>query len=141
MEFTSLLLWLHFLGMVVGLGAGIALAVVGPRLISGPIEEREAMWDLEKVFSRVGEIGVASLLVTGPLMVWLRFGGAGSLGIWFWVKMLLVAIAVVGIAGHAWAGRRFYNGDKTAVPLMLISGRVAGGSMALAMLSAVLTFN
>jgi hypothetical protein len=74
-------------------------------------------------------------------MVWLRFGGFGSFSLWFWVKMAFVAVAVVGVAVHAWAAERFHHGDKTAIPLMFIGGRVAGASVVLAVLSAVLTFN
>ena len=141
MDFTGLLLWLHFVGMAAGLGAGIALSQTGPRMVKGPLEQRELMCGLEKTFSRIGEVGLATLLVTGPLMVWLRYGGVAGFTWWFWLKMVFVAVTVVAVAVHAWAAERFHHGDETAVPLMFVGGRVAGGSMVLAMLSAVLTFN
>lgn len=141
MEFTTLLLWLHFVAMAAGLGAGIALAVTGPLLVKGPPDQRPLMWHLEKVFSRIGLAGLATLLVTGPLMVWLRYGGFASFTWWFWVKMAFVAATLIGVAVHTWAAGRFQRGDATAVPLMFIGGRVGGVSMVLVILSAVLTFN
>ncbi len=42
---------------------------------------------------------------------------------------------------HNVAGSRFHRGDRSAIPSMFASGRIAGASMALAILCAVFTFN
>lgn len=138
---TNILLWLHFVGIGMGMGGGIALSQVGPRLVVAPVDQRQLLWSLEVFFSRVGAGGIAMLLVTGPLILWLKFGGPGGLNWWFSAKMFLVGIALIGVILHEWAGRRFRNGDESAVPLMFIGGRTAGIGMALAMLCAAFTFN
>jgi len=138
---VNLLMWLHFIGIGLAVGGGIALGRTGPRLVAAPIDQREELWSTETFFSRLGAGGILILLVTGPLMVWLKFGGPGGFTRWFWVKMGFVAIAVVAVALHEWAGARFRRGDLTAVPLMFIGGRLAGAAILLAMLSAVFTFN
>lgn len=124
-----------------GMGGGIALSQVGPQLIKAPIEQRDLLWALEKFFSGIGAGGFAILLITGPLILWLRFGGPGGLTWWFWAKMVMVAIALVGVVLHEWAGRRFRRGDEGAVPLMFVGGRMAGVGTVVAMLCAVFTFN
>ena len=138
---VNILLWLHFMGLALGIGGGIALAFVGPRLIAATAGERDLLWTFEKFFGRVGGGGLIVLLITGPLMVWLKFGGTAGFTWWFSVKMVLVALAVIGVGTHQWAGARFHRGDASAVPLLFIGGRVAGASMVLAMLCAVFAFN
>lgn len=139
--FINLLLWLHFIGIGMAVGGGIALAQTGPKLVAAPADRLEELWRTETFFSRLGAAGVTILLITGPLMLWLKFGGPGGLGAWFWTKMALVTVAVVTVGLHEWAGARFKRGDQAAVPLMVIGGRMAGAAIVLAMLSAVFTFN
>ena len=139
--FTTLLLWLHFIGVGMGMGGGIALSQVGPRLISAPEGECKLLWALERFFSRIGAAGLAILLISGPLMLWLKFGGPGGLSWWFWAKMVLVAVALIGVILHEWAAHRFRRGAVSAVPLMYFGGRMAGFGIVLAMLCAAFTFN
>ena len=137
----KLLFWLHLMGLAAGLGGGIALGFVGPKLIAAEGPMLEEMWRFERFFGRVGSAGFGILIITGPLMLWLKFGGPDGLTWWFWAKMVFVAIALAGIVTHQWAGSRFHRGDRSAIPLMFVSGRAAGASMALAVLCAVFTFS
>jgi putative membrane protein len=138
---TDLLLWLHFIGIGLAVGGGVALSQVGPKLAAAPADGRVQLWAFETFFSRLGATGVLILVTTGPLMLWLKFGGPGGLSRWFWVKMSLVAIAVIAVGAREWAGERFKRGHDDAVPLMFTAGRLAGLAIVLAMLSAVVTFN
>lgn len=138
--FVTILLWLHFLGLAAGLGGGIALSQTGPKLRSATQNVQPTMWELERIFSLIASIGVGVLLVTGPLMVWLRYGGFGGMPLWFWAKLALVLVVVVAVGAHHLAGRRFQAGDTGAYRWMEISGRTAGLSMVLVVLFAVLAF-
>jgi putative membrane protein len=138
---TNALLWLHFIGIGLAVGGGVALSQVGPKLVAAPANARTELWAFEAFFGRLGAAGIAILVTTGPLMLWLKFGGAAGLSSWFWVKMTLVAIAVIGAGLHEWAGARFKRGDQSSVPLMFAGGRLAGAAILMAMLSAVVTFN
>jgi len=62
----SIVLWLHLLGLGLGMGGGIALAQVGPRLVSAAPERRELLWALERFFSRVGALVWSSLSLPAP---------------------------------------------------------------------------
>lgn len=139
--FIVILLWLHFMGIALGLGAGISLSQVAPRLVAAAPGDARALDTLEMALSRIGITGLTLLLVTGPLLLWLRFGGIQLMSAWFWVKMAFVALTVVGVATSKWATGRFRAGERQYAKLMLIGGRVAGISAVLAMLCATLTFN
>ncbi|WP_372783292.1 hypothetical protein [Phenylobacterium sp.] len=137
----NLLMCLHFVGIGMAVGGGIALSQVGPRLIEAPLDQRAIWWPLETFFSRIGPVGLGLLLFTGPLMVWLKFGGPGGFTGWFWAKMTFVALAVISIGLHEWARMRFQRGDERAVPLMFLGGRMAGAAILLVIFCAVFTFN
>ena len=68
--FGNLLFWVHFMGLGMALGCGIALSATGPRLLAGATGEREQAWQLFKAFSRTVGTGLLLLLITGPLMIW-----------------------------------------------------------------------
>ena len=138
---TNALLWFHFIGIGLAVGGGVALSQVGPKLVAAPADARTDLWAFETFFGRLGAAGIVILVSTGPLLLWLKFGGPGSLNHWFWVKMALVLTAIFAVGLHEWAGARFKRGDEGAVPMMFIAGRLAGATILLAMLSAVVTFN
>lgn len=138
---TDILLWLHLLGVAMGVGVGIAMSRVGPKIISAPADERRHFWPLGKFLARVIAAGVVVLLITGPLMLWLKFGGTAGLGWSFWVKMLFVAFTVIFVGLRDWAAARLEQGDENAATLMSASGPLAGVSALLAMLFAVIAFN
>ena len=94
--FTNLLFWLHLIGLGMGVGGGVALGLTGPKLKTTTGETLEFVWAMETTFSRVATIGIAILLVTGPLMVWLKFAGFEGFTWWFSLKMAFVALAVFG---------------------------------------------
>src|SRR5215470_2099748 len=134
----NLLFWAHFIGLGMALGCGIALSVTGPKL-GGP--GRELFWPVFKLFSRIVATGLVILLITGPLMIWVKFGGTSALNGWFWTKMSFVGVAVAGMGLHEWARARFARGDTGAVGFMALGGRLAGVGMVLAILCAVFAFN
>ena len=134
------LLTLHFLGLVAGFGGGIALSQVGPRLANASEGELGVLGKLESSFTTIALVGVGLLLITGPLMLWSRFGDAAGLPVWFSLKMAFVALAVISIVANQLAKRRFRSGQRSAFKWMLIAGRVTGISLLLAVVFAVMTF-
>ncbi len=134
------LLWLHFIGLAMGLGTGISLSQVGPRLVAAPVDQRELLWTLETIFSRIGAAGLVILLITGPLLLNLKFAGGAGLGGWFMAKMALVVVLVLGVGLHHWAAAKFRKGDESKARLMLMGGRMAGASAVAAVFCAAVTF-
>ena len=138
---NDILLWLHLLGVAMGVGVGIAMSRVAPNVVAATPTERVQLWPLEKFLARVIAAGVVILLITGPLMLWLKFGGTAALGWTFWVKMAFVASTVICFGVQHWASSRLERGNESAAKLMSISGPMTGISALLAMLFAVITFN
>jgi hypothetical protein len=135
-----ILLILHFLGLVAGFGGGIGLSQVAPRLANAAANELPLLLKLEQVFNRISLVGLALLLITGPLMLWTRFGGAAGLPVWFTLKMVFVAVAVIAVVVNQIAKRQFRSGRRGALKLILITGPLTGFSLLLAVIFAVLAF-
>lgn len=135
------LLWVHFVALAMGLGGGIAMSQVGPRLASAPPDQRELWWPLANVLTRIAVIGMGLLLISGPLLVWLKFNGGSGLGVWFAVKMGLVATAVALLGMTEWAKARFKRGDEAAARLMNRTGPLVGATVLGVIAAAVLAFH
>lgn len=137
---VNLLLWVHLLAMAVGIGGGLAMSQVGPRLVAAAPDQRETWWPLVNFYTRAAAVGLVVLLVTGPLMLWLKFNGAAGLNGWFAVKMGLVALAL-GLVGVAeWGKARLKRGDEGGGRVMSIAGPLITPAVVAAALCAVLTF-
>jgi len=134
----NLFLWAHFIGIGLAVGCGIALSATGPKLATG---ESVQFWPLFRFFSRMAMAGVLVLLVTGPLLIWLKFGGTSGFTGWFWAKMNFVGLAVLGAGLHEWARSRFQRNNADAVSFMMIGGRLAAVGIIGAIFCAVFAFN
>jgi hypothetical protein len=135
-----ILLILHLLGLMAGFGGGIGLSQVAPRLAGASEAELPLLLKLERIFTRISLIGLALLLITGPWMLWVRFGGGAGLPFWFTLKMIFVALAVVAVGTNQIAKRRFRSGNRGALKWILVTGPLTGVSIVLAVIFAVLTF-
>jgi len=135
------LIFIHFAGLVMGFAGGISMSRVGPMLVAATGERREALWPLANTLTRIALLGLVILLVTGPLVLWLKFHGPAGLSTWFMAKMGFVAAGVVSIGVTEWAKARFRRGDESVAGLMNAAGGATGLLLTLAMLCAVFAFN
>lgn len=137
---NTILLWLHFIGLALGGAASFGIPVVGSRMPSASPETRPLLMGIMHGLSRVGRAGLGVLIVTGPLMLWLKFGGVGDVSVWFWVKMLLVLLLIAGVIYSGILFKRLQGGDASVAPLMPRLGMANTAILVLIVLSAVLTF-
>jgi hypothetical protein len=136
---ADLLLWLHLLGLGAGMGGGLAMSQIGPRLVAAPPDQRGTWWPLAKLFSRIAAAGLLLLLITGPALLGVKFAGA-PMNAWFKVKMALVGVAVVTIGLSHWGLARLARGDEGGARLMRISGPLTMLTVLAIVLSAVFAF-
>lgn len=121
----------HFLALAAGLGGGIANAVIGATAarkapeVAGPLQLR---------IGRVSFVALVLLWITG---LWMAFGwhGVGTLGLWFWVKML----AVLALTAAAVAAQLAIRNPGPGTPArMRTLGQIMLAASTLAVIFAVL---
>lgn len=137
---NSLLLWVHLVALALGGAATFGIPVAGRMIATATPEQRPLLFAVNKGLSTVGRTGLVLLLITGPLLVWLKYGGVAGFTVWFWVKMGLVLLLLVNIIASGINSARAAAGDmaaaKRGAPLGLSSLVLFLGVV----LSAVLTF-
>ena len=139
--FINILIFLHIFGLVLGLGSGMANSRIGPMLVTADEGQRSLLASIVQMLSKNGHVGLGLLWVTGLLVVWLKYGGAGGFDNWFWAKMVFVVVlsASVGMSGAA--ARKLKAGDMSVLPLLKRVGMVSGLSALVAVLCAVFAFH
>lgn len=108
----SLLLFLHLLSLAVGGAASFGQPLIGAAMGRSP-EARPVLAGLARTLTMMGRGAVTVLIVTGVLMIWRTWGG-GVWGLWFVLKLVLVA-ALVGLMVYApMTAKRAMAGDAAA---------------------------
>ncbi|GGA47181.1 hypothetical protein [Pelagibacterium lentulum] len=136
----KILLFIHFIGLVLGMGSGIALANVGRLSAKAPAPEA-GLSQMGEILRRNSHIGLGLLWITGLLLIWLRYGGFGALDVWFWIKIagVIVLSAAVGMASANY--RRIKAGQAGARERGKMLSTIAGVSGIVVVFSAVMAFN
>lgn len=137
----NLLIWAHFVAFVVGGANSVVGPVIGTRMPSATPELRAGYVGIMNTLSTTGRGAMVVLLVTGPLILWLRHGGLGGASIWFWVKMVLVAVMLAAIIYGGINFKRSLAGDAEAGRRAGLAHRVTGLAFLGVLLSAVFAFN
>ena len=132
---------LHLLGLVLGLGFGLANIVIMRRMPGVPQDARPAMAALQKFNSRMGFGGIIILWVTGLWLFLAKYAGASLSGA-FHAKLAAVVV-LTGLA--AWAQWLLGNAARTKQPppsgTMRLIGMTVPALAAVAAALAVVTFN
>lgn len=137
----KLLLWLHIVAFVAGGSNSVVGPVIAGRLPSATPEAKAAYYGVMKALSQVGKVSMAVLLITGPLMLWLKYGGLGSANVWFWVKMALIVVLLAAIIIGEINFKKEQAGDRQAAKLADLAHKISGLAFAGVLLTAVLAFN
>ena len=137
---TQTLLFLHFVGLMLGAAGGFASAIIMRRALVLPAEEAKVLRGLGPVLAKVSGIGVGVLWLTGLILVWSKWGGFGNLPQLFWVKAIFILslTAVTILINMTYAEIR--KGNVAVAARLPKLGPVAGLSALLAVLFAVLAF-
>jgi protoporphyrinogen IX oxidase len=137
--FINILLFLHFFGLVIGMGSGIALSTVS-RLVVNP--GAESGFDKVMVaLARNGHVGLGLLWLTGLLMVWLKYEGVGAFDFWFWIKIAFVIVLTASVGIGSAAARRARAGEAGAAGRTKMASMVSGISGLIIIFAAVFAFN
>jgi len=125
------LLICHLLALAVAAATTVALPVV-MRRIAATAENRPSLGAIAGQLSLNSRIGLGVLVVTGVLMIWVRYGGVDGLNVWFTVKMALVVLMILVLIATAVARGRINP---------QLSGWITRLTLVGIVISAVLAFN
>jgi putative membrane protein len=138
---NTILLILHLLALVAGGGVSVGMQTMGRLMPTATPDQRVGYMRLGGALSQIGRFAIGTLVVTGVIMVVTKFGGVEGLNFWFWVKMALVVVMIVGIVISTGASKRIQAGDATAAPLARQGGMISGIALLGVIITAVLAFN
>jgi protoporphyrinogen IX oxidase len=138
---NQLLLWIHLVSLAAGGAATFGIPVVGGKIGGASAETRPVLFSIVHGLSRIGRTAIGLLIVTGPLMVWLKYGGTAGFTYWFWVKMALVVILLGLIIFAGINTKRGEGGDVDAAKRGPVIGMAAMLTFLLVVASAVLAFD
>lgn len=133
MDLFNLLLIVHLGAFALGVTTTIAAPIVMARAGRAPAEARGLFMEIGSRLRLNARIAVATLIVTGIAMMYVRYGGFAGQSPWFHVKMtFVVVIVLVLLAGI------FLKPGRIPQPALTWATRIA---MAGAVISAVMAFN
>lgn len=129
----NVLLFLHLVALAVGTATNIAMPLVMGLVPQLAADRHGAVMAIGKKLSTNARGALVVLVVTGLAMLWMRHGGIGAQGVWFWIKMVLVvALAALMVA-------------SAVIPKEKLNPKVFGMAARLVLLgiifSAVMAFN
>ncbi|MEX0627098.1 MAG: hypothetical protein WEB63_07665 [Cucumibacter sp.] len=139
--FVKLLLWLHLAALGIAVGGGVALGFVGPAMAKATPEQRPALAPIRRRIADSVTLGLLTLIITGPLILWLKFGGTEGMTWWFWAKMTLVLVLLGLNLRSRVLLKKAEGGDMAAGKALGQTGLVGGLVVFLVILAAVFAFN
>lgn len=93
-----------------------------------------------RLLTTFGHWGIIVLLVSGPLLLWQRYGGVDGVSHWFWAKMGFVLLLAAGVVVSAMSARRMRAGDPAATARVRFGRLLAVVSLLAIVVFAVLAF-
>ena len=141
MDTINLLLWIHIAALVAGGSNTVVMPIIGATLPTVDDQTRRTLFKIGFQMAAVGKGAAATLLVSGPLLLWLKYGGLHGATSWFWVKMALIAVMFIAIIFEETNFKRSASGDKAAAQKSKLGGIIATVAFLGVLFAAVLAFN
>jgi putative membrane protein len=137
----NLLIFAHVVAFVAGGANSVVGPVIGSRLASATPDARQGYFGVMNTLSRVGKVAMMVLLVSGPLILLLRYGGLAGANAWFWIKMVLIVVMLASIIYGGINFKKAQGGDVAAGKRAGMAHRVTGLAFLGVLLSAVFAFS
>lgn len=138
---NAALLFLHFVGLMLGAAGGFASAIIMRRTLVLPADDAKVLRGLGPILANVSLTGLILMWATGLILVWSKWGGLESLPQMFWVKAIFIASLTVMTALIHLTYGEIRKGNPAAAARLPRFGPMAGISALLAVLFAVVAFN
>ena len=131
------LLFVHIIAFIAGGANSVVMPIIGAKMATATPEVRGNLMDVAFKLSKVGKAAMGTLLVTGVLVLWLKWNFVVP-NAWFWVKMAGIVLMIVFITLNE---RTQKAGGPDAPRRSKMFGQLTALSFALVVLAAVFAFN
>lgn len=132
-----LLFFVHIVAFVAGGANSVVMPIIGGKMATATPEVRGNLMDVAMRLAKVGKVAMGTLLVTGVLVLWLKWNWVVP-NLWFWVKMVAIVAMIVFIVLNE---RTQKAGGPDAPRKSKMFGQLTALSFALVILAAVFAFN
>lgn len=132
-----ILFFIHIVAFIVGGANSVVMPIIGSKLATATPEVRTNLLDIVGRLANTGKIAMGTLLVTGILVLWLKWNWVVP-NAWFWVKMAGIVAMIVFISLNERAQKA---GGPDAPRQGKMYGQLTALSFAVVILSAIFAFN
>lgn len=130
------LFFIHLAALVAGGANSVVMPIIGSKMATATPEVRASLMGVAMSLAKVGKVAMGTLLVTGVLVLWLKWNFVVP-NAWFWVKMAGIVLMIVFITLNERAQKA---GGPDAPRRSKMFGQLTALSFALVIFSAVFTF-
>jgi putative membrane protein len=138
---TNLLLWIHIVALVAAGSNTVVMPIIGATLSKVDEQTRATLFRIGFHMGTIGKVAAATLLISGPLLLWLKYGGLLGVTPWFWAKMVLIVVMFGAIVFEEINFKKSASGDQAAARNSKLGGIVATVAFLGVLLAAVFAFN
>lgn len=137
----KLVLWVHLTSIAIGGAASFGVPALLGLVAKAEPAQKPVFGKAIMRLAAIGRMAVVLLILTGGLMLSLRYPDLSVLPLWFWLKLVLVAGLVVLLGVNIWNGRKLRAGDAAAAARAPVLGKIGMTLLSGIVLLAVLAFN
>src|SRR5689334_21278162 len=107
---THILFFIHIVAIVAGGANAVIMPIIGAKMPTAAPDVRAAMFDIAEKLAKVGKAAIGTLIVTGLLILWLKWQWQIP-NHWFWVKMAALVVMLVCIGMNQALHKKMKAGD------------------------------
>lgn len=137
----SIALMAHLFGLMAAGAMLVAMPLIAQRMATATPETRGALAGVAQGIGVGSRIALGVLLISGPIMLWLRYGGTDGASVWFWVKMVLIVTLIIGMGVGDVFRKKMQAGDRSAAGVAQGATWLSRLSLVGIIIAAVLAFN
>jgi uncharacterized membrane protein len=138
---AGLLFVIHIAAFIAGGANSVIMPIIGPKIAAATPEVRAQLFDIVDRLAKVGKVAMGTLLVTGLLVLWLKWNWVPPNAVWFWIKMAAIIAMIFCIVQNERNSKRARAGDREAAKRSQMFGQLTVAAFLVVILSAVFAFN
>ena len=117
------------------------MPIIGSRMATATPETRGVLIGIAETLSKVGKYAMIALIVTGLLVLWLKWNWVPPNAVWFWIKMAAIVAMIFCIVQNERNSKLARAGDRDAAKRSQMFGQLTGAAFIIVILSAVFAFS